>query len=397
MMTAQAKIAFVDLRAQHEPLRGEIDAAISRILDSSAFIGGEAVTRFEEEFARYLGVSDVIGVGNGTDALWLALVAAGAGPGDAVITVPNTFIATVEGITRAGAQPLFVDIDLDSATLSPAALQEFLENECGVEENGRVLHLKSGLRVAAVLPVHLYGLPADLPAIAAICERYHLALIEDACQAHGAASLLDGEWRKAGTIGSAAAFSFYPGKNLGALGDAGAVATNDPSMAAKMRELRNHGSSEKYIHTTHLGWNARLDGIQAAVLSIKLRCLDEWNDNRRQAADWYRQALEGLPLELPVEPEGRRHIYHLYVVRTEDREALRSALHECGIETGIHYPIPLHLQQAYAWMNLPAGSFPNAELSARTILSLPMHPYLTRQQVEEVGKACASILLGYSQ
>jgi dTDP-4-amino-4,6-dideoxygalactose transaminase len=392
IMNTLEKIAFVDLHAQHAPLLDEIHAAVHEILSNSSFIGGAAVSRFEAEFAQYLGVQEVIGVGNGTDALWLALAAEGIGPGDAVITAPNTFIATVEAITRSGAHPLFVDIDIETDNLSPQALGEFLANQCKSDQDGNLLHTETGSRVAAVMPVHLYGLPADVQAISQICEQYRLTLIEDACQAHGAKIKMNGDWKRAGTFGSAAGFSFYPGKNLGAIGDAGAVVTNSPEAAAKMRELRNHGSSEKYIHTTQDGWNARLDSIQAAVLSIKLRHLDEWNKKRRQAAEWYREGLAGLPLELPCEPPGYEHVYHLYVVRTEQREELRKGLLGFGIETGIHYPIPLHRQQAYSWMDLPEGSFPNAERSARTVLSLPMHPYIDQQEVERVCEACKSLL-----
>jgi dTDP-4-amino-4,6-dideoxygalactose transaminase len=386
------KIAFVDLYAQHSPIRDEINVAINEILSNSSFIGGAAVSQFEAEFAQYLGVQEVIGVGNGTDALWLALAANGIGPGDAVITVPNTFIATVEAITRAGARPLFVDIDMETANLSPVALNEFLSTQCTVEQDGRLRHIQTGTRVAAIMPVHLYGLPADLQAISEICEQYQLTLIEDACQAHGAKIRVNNDWKRAGTFGAAAGFSFYPGKNLGAIGDAGAVVTNNAESAAKMRELRNHGSSEKYVHTTQDGWNARLDSIQAAVLSIKLRYLDEWNESRRQIARWYQEGLAGLPIELPCEPPDHQHVYHLYVIRTEERDRLRKALLDSGVETGIHYPIPLHLQQAYNWMNLPLGSFPNAEHSARTVLSLPMHPYVSEQQVEHVCQVCKSSL-----
>jgi len=386
------KIAFVDLHAQHSPIRDEINAAINEILSNSSFIGGAAVSQFEAEFAQYLGVQEVIGVGNGTDALWLALAAHGIGPGDAVITVPNTFIATVEAITRAGARPLFVDIDIETANLSPVALNEFLATQCTVEQDGRLRHIQTGSRVAAIMPVHLYGLPADLQAISEICEQHQLTLIEDACQAHGAKIRVNNDWKRAGTFGAAAGFSFYPGKNLGAIGDAGAVVTNSAESAAKMRELRNHGSSEKYVHTTQDGWNARLDSIQAAVLSIKLRYLDEWNECRRQVARWYQEGLAGLPIELPCEPPDSQHVYHLYVIRTEQRDRLRKALLDSGVETGIHYPIPLHLQQAYDWMNLPLGSFPNAEHSARTVLSLPMHPYVSEQQVEHICQVCKSFL-----
>jgi dTDP-4-amino-4,6-dideoxygalactose transaminase len=391
-MATLDKIAFVDLHSQHGPIRHEINDAINDILSNSSFIGGAPVSQFEAEFAQYLGVEEVIGVGNGTDALWLALFANGIGPGDAVITVPNTFIATVEAITRAGAHPLFVDIDIETANLSPMALNEFLTKRCTVDRKGHLRHTRTGTRVAAVMPVHLYGLPANLQAIIEICEQHQLILIEDACQAHGAKIRLNDGWKQVGTFGYAAAFSFYPGKNLGAIGDAGAVVTNNPEAAARMRELRNHGSREKYIHNTPYGWNARLDSIQATVLSIKLRYLDEWNEHRCRVAQWYRKGLTGLPVALPYEPPDHRHVYHLYVIRAEQRDQLRKALLDYGIETGIHYPVPLHLQQAYSWMDLPPGSFPNAEHSARTVLSLPMHPYLSQGQVEHVCQVCRSLL-----
>jgi dTDP-4-amino-4,6-dideoxygalactose transaminase len=385
-------VPFVDLRAQHEEVRGAIEAAIKDILDRSSFIGGSYVSTFEREFADYIGVKEAIGVANGTDALWLGLVAAGIGPGDAVITVPNTFIATVEAITRSGADPLFVDINLETATIDVNALRNLLEADCQLEDDGSVLHVKTGKRVAAVLPVHLYGLPADMEAILKLAQAYGLKVLEDACQAHGTMARVDGAWKKAGSLGYAAGFSFYPGKNLGAIGDGGAVTTDDPELAARMRWLRDHGSSEKYVHVTPDGWNSRLDAIQAAVLSIKLKRLDDWNSCRRQAAEAYRQALSGLPLELPVEPEYARHVYHLYVVRTEGREKLRQELSGRGVGVGLHYPIPLHLQQAYRQMGLKEGSFPATERSAQTGLSLPMHPALRPEQIERVAQACVEIL-----
>lgn len=391
-MESRVMIPFVDLHAQHAAVRAEIDEAIAAVLDRSAFIGGDALEHFESELAHYLGVKEAVGVSNGTDALWLALVAAGVRPGDGVITTPNTFIATVEAITRAGAHPMFVDIDLDTALMSPLALQAFLEGECFQDQQGRLQHNASGRPVTAVLPVHLYGLMADLPALQALCDEYGLVLVEDACQAHGAACRVEGVWKKAGSLGSAAAFSFYPGKNLGAIGDAGAVVTNDAALAAQMRVLRNHGSDTKYVHTSSLGWNARLDAIQAAVLSVKLKKLDEWNECRRQAAAQYHRQLQGTGLVLPVEPPDRQHVFHLYVVRTEQRDRLRQELAQMGIDTGIHYPIPLHLQKAYEWLNLPPGSYPAAEKSAQTIVSLPMHPYLTPDQVAQVCQACEDIL-----
>jgi dTDP-4-amino-4,6-dideoxygalactose transaminase len=385
-------IPFVDLRAQHEQVRAEIEASIKDIIDRSSFIGGSYVTKFEREFAAYLGVSEVIGVANGTDALWLSLVACGVQPGEAVITVPNTFIATVEAITRAGAYPLFVDIDLETAVIDVRTLQALLENECAVQDDGRLLHLSSGRIVRALLPVHLYGLPVDIQPLLDLATKYGLLLIEDACQAHGARYRLNGEWKRAGGFGVAAGFSFYPGKNLGAMGDGGAISTNDRELASKLRWLRDHGSSEKYVHITSEGWNSRLDAIQAAVLSAKLAKLDEWNDLRRAAADHYRRAFAGLPIRLPVAPENTEHVYHLYVIRSDERELLRNELGKAGIGVGLHYPIPLHLQQAYRHLGLNKGQYPQTERSAETILSLPMHPALTAQQVEEVAVACARIL-----
>lgn len=385
-------VSFVDLRAQHEQIRAEIEASIADIINRSSFIGGSYVSNFERQFAEYLGAQDVIGVANGTDALWLSLQVAGVQPGELVVTVPNTFIATVEAITRCNAHPLFVDIDLATANMDVGALRTLLQNACRREDDGRLVHLSSGRRVAALLPVHLYGLPADLAPMLKLANSYNIPVVEDACQAHGARYKLNGEWKHAGTLGLAAGFSFYPGKNLGAMGDGGAIATNDPELAAQMRWLRDHGSSEKYVHVSHLGWNSRLDALQAAVLSAKLKKLDEWNGLRRQAAEAYRTALSGLPLELPVEPDFAEHVYHLYVVRALDRESLRLGLNSRGIGTGMHYPIPLHLQKAYAHLDLVAGSFPNSEQSAATILSLPMHPALTFEQVQVVAQACAEIL-----
>jgi dTDP-4-amino-4,6-dideoxygalactose transaminase len=321
-----SKVSFVDLRAQHEEVRSDIEAAIQDIINRSSFIGGSYVDQFEREFAAYLGVAECVGVANGTDALWLGLIAAGVKPGEMVITVPNTFIATVEAITRASANPLFVDIDLLTATMDVNALRRLLETECTRGEDGQTIHAKTGSIVSAILPVHLYGFPADMEPILALAKEYHLVVIEDACQAQGTRYRMNGDWVRAGSLGVAAGFSFYPGKNLGAMGDAGAVVTNDQEMAQKMRWLRDHGSSEKYIHNTSLGWNSRLDAIQAAILSAKLKKLDEWNQRRRMAAGQYRQALANLPLELPVEPEYGEHIYHLFVVRAADRESLRERL-----------------------------------------------------------------------
>ena len=389
---SNANVNFVDLRAQHEEVRDQIERAFADILDRSSFIGGNYVSTFEHEFASYLGVKEVVGCGNGTDALWLALYVAGVKPGDAVITVPNTFIATTEAITRVGASPLFVDIDLGTASMDMQALRKFLMEECTREDNGRLIHLKSRRHVAAILPVHLYGLPVDIETLMKLANEYGVPVVEDTAQGQGAKYRVNGEWKRAGTIGVAAGFSFYPGKNLGAIGDAGAVATNSPELAAQMRWLRDHGSTEKYVHITPDGWNSRLDAIQAAVLSIKLKKLDEWNARRRQAAAHYREALADLLLELPVEPDYAESIYHLYVVRAADREHLRTELGARGIGVGLHYPIPLHLQKAYEQFGYHQGSFPNAELSASTLLSLPMHQALSSPQIEQVAQACTEIL-----
>lgn len=386
------KIPFVDLRAQHEVVRTEIEAAIKDIIDRSSFIGGDYLDKFEHEFSDYLHASETIGVANGTDALWLCLVACGVKPGEAVITVPNTFIATVEAITRAGAYPLFVDIDLQTANMDINDLKRFIETECAVEDDGRLRHLKSGKIVSALMPVHLYGLPAEMQPLLELADKYNLTVIEDACQGHGAKYLINGEWKRAGTIGKAAGFSFYPGKNLGAMGDGGAVVTNDPELALKIRWLRDHGQSEKYIHITAEGWNSRLDTIQAAILSVKLKMLDEWNASRRRAAQHYRKMLSDLPLVLPFEPKNCEHVYHLYVVRSDQRELLRKELNAQGIGTGLHYPIPLHLQKAYAHLGYQPGSFPKAELSAMTGLSLPMHPALTEEQIEIVADTIKKII-----
>ena len=385
-------VSFVDLRAQHEEVRPAIDAAFQDILDRSAFIGGSHVKQFEADFAAFCGAGHAVAVSNGTDALRLALMGVGVKPGDEIITVPNTFIATVEAITQVGAYPVLVDILPETSNINPACVESFLINQCQPGAGGRLLNRTTGRPVTALLPVHLYGLPADLQPLRQLAKDYGLKLVEDACQAHGAAYLLDGEWHRTGTLGQAAAFSFYPGKNLGAIGEGGAVVTNDAVLADQVRLWRDHGQSERYIHVTPEGWNARLDSVQCAVLGIKLKKLDEWNNRRRAAAAHYREALADLPLKLPVEPAQTRHVYHLYVVETPRREQLRQGLNARGIATGLHYPIPLHRQQAYAHLGLAEGTLPNAERSAANLLSLPMHPALTPAHVDEVATACRDIL-----
>ncbi len=382
------QVPFVDLRAQHMELRAEIERAFARALDESDFIGGPTVAAFEEAFARFCGVRAAVGVASGTDALQLALRALGVGPGDVVVTVPNTFIATVEAFSQLGAQPRFVDIDPVTYTMDPELLRAYLVERCARDRAGVTRERGTGLRVAAIIPVHLYGLPADMAPILEVAAEHDIPVIEDACQAHGAAYRLpDGRWLAAGSMGRAAAFSFYPGKNLGALGEAGAVTTDDPALAERVRLLRDHGQRERYVHLIPDGGNARLDAIQAAVLRLKLERLADWNERRRRAAAWYAEELAGAGLQLPSEPAGRRHVYHLYVVRVPRRERVRAALAERGVQTGLHYPIPLHRQPAFAYLEVGEGAYPEAERAAAEVLSLPMHPHLTREQVAYVADA----------
>jgi dTDP-4-amino-4,6-dideoxygalactose transaminase len=399
------KIPFLDLVTLHAELKDELSAVFSRALDTAGFIGGPMVEEFERDFAAYCTTQHCVGVGSGTDALRFALIAAGIGPGAIVLTVPNTFIATTEAISQAGARPDFVDIDERTYNMDPRKLAEYLETECKVDEStGALMHRKLGLPVKAIVPVHLYGQTADMDPILELAERFHLVVIEDACQAHGAEyfSSKDNCWRKAGSMGRAAAFSFYPGKNLGACGEAGAVTTNDAALAQKIRMLRDHGQARKYYHDVE-GYNGRLDAIQAGILTVKLRHLPEWTQSRREAAARYRELFaelsrdrEGAVVEsetrLPFEPDWAKAVYHLYVVRVTDREGLMWHLAEAGIGTGIHYPVPLHLQKAYASLGYHAGDFPVAEQSAREIVSLPMFPQLTSdQQARVVAQAMESV------
>jgi dTDP-4-amino-4,6-dideoxygalactose transaminase len=360
------KVPFLDLNAQYRSIKAEIDAAIQEVLDSSAFAGGPFVERFEREWAEYCGVRHAIGVGSGTDALWLILLALGIGDGDEVITVPNTFIATAEAITHSGAAPVFVDID---------------ETYYGMDPN--LLEAAITPRSRAIIPVHIFGQMADMDPIMEIASRHGLRVIEDACQAHGSTY----RGRKAGSIGDAAAFSFYPGKNLGAYGEAGAITTNNEDLANKIRMLRDHGQSKKYYHDM-VGWNARMDGIQGAVLSVKFQHLDEWNNGRRKHADHYRQLLRGVDVVvLPEERPGCRHNYHVYAVRVRERDTVAARLREDGIATGIHYPIPVHMQRCYVSVNARAHACHVSERYARDFLSLPMFPELTSTTVEWVSKA----------
>ncbi|MCS7337951.1 MAG: DegT/DnrJ/EryC1/StrS family aminotransferase [Verrucomicrobiae bacterium] len=361
------KVPFLDLKAHHEPLRAEINAAIAEVIDSCAFAGGPFVARFEEEFARYCGARFAVGVGSGTDALWLTLLALGVGQGDEVITVPNTFMATAEAISYTGALPVFVDVDEETYTMDAELLEQAITP-----------------RTKAIIPVHLFGQCADMDRIQEIAGRHGVPVVEDACQAHGATY----KGQKAGTMGVAGCFSFYPGKNLGAFGEAGAVVTNDPDLAETIRMLRDHGQARKYVHSK-IGWNARMDGIQAAVLRVKLARLDEVNARRRAHAALYRALLADCEdVILPIEAPWNMHVYHVYAVRVKDRDGVMEALAQRGVGCGIHYPIPIHLQEAYNRLGHKPGSFPVAERCARELLSLPMYPELTCEQIRYV---CAEL------
>jgi len=358
-------VPFLNLRAAHDALRVEIAAAIQEVIDSSAFAGGAFVTRFEQEFATYCGAKHALGLGSGTEALWVVLLAKGVGPGDEVITVPSTFMATAEAISFCGATPVFVDIDEETYTMNPALLDRAISS-----------------KTKAIIPVHLFGQVADMDPILEIAHRHGLFVLEDACQAHGA----EYKGRRAGSIGLAGAFSFYPGKNLGAMGEAGAVTTNDTTVKEYTEMFRDHGQRKKYYHGL-VGWNARMDGIQGAVLSVKLKHLEKATAARRAHATLYNTLLAGEErLRLPREAKGRRHVYHLYAVRTRRRDAINEALSKRGVHCGIHYPIPIHLQEAYKGLGLAKGSFPVAERCAEEFISLPMFPELTQDQIETVAR-----------
>jgi len=359
-------IPLLDLRAQYAALKPEIDAAVLDVLASGNYVLGEPVERFERAFARYCGVRHAIAVNSGTSALHLAFLAAGIGPGDEVITTPFTFVATVAAILSTGATPVFADVEPQAFALDPARVEAAITP-----------------RTRAIVPVHLYGQMADMDALAAIAGRHGLVLIEDACQAHGATY----SGRRAGSIGLSAAFSFYPGKNLGACGEGGIVVTDSDEQMRTMRSLRDWGQAERYNHVLK-GFNYRMDAIQGAILDIKLRHLESWTEARRAHAARYRQLLAdiatiGLPAELP----GRRHVYHVFAVRTRDRDGLRRQLASEGVQTGLHYPIPVHLQKAHADLGYREGDFPIAEALAREMLSLPIFPEMTPRQLQAVADA----------
>jgi dTDP-4-amino-4,6-dideoxygalactose transaminase len=361
-------VPFVDLRAQYLSIKEEVGAAIARVLDNTSFVMGREVEAFEAAFAEYVGARFCMGVNSGTAAIQLAVTACGIGAGDEVIVPANTFFATAEAVSTAGATPVFVDADPISYNIDVNRIEGAITS-----------------KTRAIMPVHLYGQAADLDAIFEIAERRNLVVIEDAAQAHG--SLYKG--KRVGERGVAGCFSFYPGKNLGAYGEGGAVVTNDEAIARRVRLLRDHGSERKYHHEI-VGYNFRLEGIQGAVLGVKLKHLDRWNDLRREHAARYTELLRESGLTLPREMDYARHIYHLYVVQSDERDALQKALGEAGVQTGIHYPISVHLQPAYASLGHKAGDFPEAERQAGRVLSLPMYPELTDEQIAQVSEAIMS-------
>ncbi len=357
------QVPYLNLKAQHAPYKQEFAAAIQEVIDAGAFAGGPFVTAFEEDFSAYSECQHAIGLGSGTDAIWLTLLALGVGQGDEVITVSNSFMATAEAISYCGATPVFVDVDEHAHTMDASALGKAIT-----------------LRTKAIIPVQLFGQPADMDAILQVAREHALPVVEDACQAHGARY----KGRRCGTLGIAGSFSFYPGKNLGAFGEAGGVTTNDADLAQKIRVLRDHGQIRKYHHTM-IGWNCRMDGIQGAVLRIKLRQLEQGNDLRRSHAARYNEGFAGMPeIITPAEMDYARHVYHIYPIRAQNRDRLMRSLEAKGIGCGIHYPIPIHLQEAYRSLGQLRGSFPIAERAADEFVSLPMFPELTHAEVDKV-------------
>lgn len=393
MMTTSDTIPFLDLVTPHKELEEELVEVFRTALRYGRFNGGPMVEQFEADFAAFCETSYCVGVGSGTDALRFALLAAGIQRGDVVITTPHTFVATAAAITQTGACPEFVDIDACSHNLDPRKLEAFFDTGCLTDpDTGRLTSMRSGRPITGIVPVHLYGQMADMDPILALAQRFKLKVIEDACQAHGAEyfSRQENGWKKAGSMGDAAAFSFYPGKNLGACGEAGAVTTNDATIAEKTRMLRDHGQRQKYLHEIE-GYNGRLDAIQAGILSVKLRYLPMWTEKRRALAARYGQLLRTIPeIQLPEDMPNCRAVYHLYVIQVPDRDTLQRELAQTGIGTGVHYPMPVHLQTAYAWLGYSMGIFPIAERVADEVLSLPMYPQLTCAQQDRVVDALRS-------
>jgi dTDP-4-amino-4,6-dideoxygalactose transaminase len=384
-------IPFLDLVTPHVELEQELTAVFQQVIRTAGFIGGPMVENFEKEFAAFCQTERAVAVNSGTDALRFALMAAGVKPGDVVVTVPHTFIATTEAISQAGALPEFVDIDERTYNMDPEKLREYLETRCTRSNDGKLVSKRNRRPVTALVPVHLYGQMADMDPIIELADRFGLLVVEDACQAHGAEyfSRRQNRWFKAGSMGRAGAFSFYPGKNLGACGEGGAITTNDAKLADTCKMIRDHGQAKKYYHDIE-GYNGRLDSIQTGILSVKLKHLAGWNAKRRErAAEYDRLLASDRGVQTPYEPSWSRAVYHLYVVRTEDREGLMAHLGKSGIGTGIHYPIPLHRQKAYEALGYKAGDFPACEKIAEEIVSLPMYPQLAASQqarvVDEIG------------
>lgn len=366
MTDPASPIPLVDVRALHESIRSELDAAISQVIDGGGFVGGKTVAAFESDFAAYCGTGGCVGVGNGTDALYIALLALDVGPGDEVITASHTFIATAEAIAKTGGRPVLVDVQDDTMVMDPDALSDAVTP-----------------RTKAIVPVHLYGQPCDMDAVMAVAGQHGLVVVEDGAQAHGAT------WgdQKVGSFGHLGCFSFFPGKNLGALGDAGAVVGDDPALLQKVRMLANHGRKEKYLHEM-IGTNSRLDSLQAAVLRVKLPHLDAWNVARRHAAQRYLELLAGLDgVRLPACDPKAQHVYHLFAIRVSARDALLAGLKEDGISAGVHYPVPVHAQPAFADLGYADADLPVTAEAAATVLSLPMHPMLSDGDVERVAAA----------
>ena len=375
------RIKFINLAAQNQEIAARIGRELEEIHARTAYVGGEQVEKFEQEFAQYVGAKRAVGVANGTDALRFALLALEIGAGDEVITVPMTFIATAAAIVQTGARPVFVDIDPDTGNISLPALRKMLEQKPPEDR----------AKIKAIVPVHLYGLPTEMVELKEIADEFKLKIVEDACQAHGARILSPEGWVRAGTIGDVGCFSFYPGKNLGAWGDGGAIVTNNEELAQRVSLLSNHGRLSHYAHEI-CGYNSRLDAIQAAVLRAKLEKLDEWNGRRRIIAAAYREMLAALDVRPIAEPANLESCYHLFVIRSAKRDLIRTALIENEIECGIHYPVPLHLQPALSYLGYRPGEFPASEALADTALSLPMHPHMTGVEVVRTVEVVAEAL-----
>jgi dTDP-4-amino-4,6-dideoxygalactose transaminase len=390
-MNQNAKIPFVDLVTPHRELQDELVNVFKATLATAGFIGGPMVEGFESDFAKYCDAKFCVGVNSGTDALRFALSAASVGTGDIVLTVPHTFIATTEAISQTGARPDFIDIEPRTYTMDPEKLRHYMQTQCELDsKTGRYVNRKLGKPVTAVVPVHLYGQSADMDPILEIAARYNLIVVEDACQAHGSEyfSKAENRWRKCGSMAQAAAFSFYPGKNLGACGEGGAITTNDDAIARKCKMIRDHGQVKKYYHDIE-GYNGRLDSLQAGILRVKLQHLTAWNESRRDHARKYNElfAKADANVVTPYEPSWSKGIYHLYVVQVENREAMQKALSQENIDTGIHYPVVLHLQKAYGDLGYRVGDFPVSEKAAEHILSLPMFPGLSDENLKRVAEA----------